>query len=208
MIMSKFFRSGLASVLTLFLLAACSSPEPIPDFRYYRLAPAAAIAELPAPLLEHPLVLTGFRADGVHGERPILYATDSDGIQVTQYHYQLWNDPPPVMVQRRLQELLSAAKVSAYVTDRLSPRQTGYKLSGIVYRFERVIVDGHPSDVVFGVRLRLEGIGSEKPLLERDELVRVPVTGTRVEDAAIALSAAVDQVAVRLVNALQKRNPG
>jgi ABC-type uncharacterized transport system auxiliary subunit len=200
----KHARSVLAMAFALAVLVACSAPEAIPDFRYYRLAPPGPIAALPAPLLDRPLVLQGFRADGVHGERPILYASDRDSIKVTQYHYQLWNDPPPVMVQRRLQELLAAANVSAFVTDRLSSRQPSYRLSGVIHRFERVLVDGQPTDVVFGVRLRLEGSGSERPLLERDELVRVPVTGTRVEDAAIALSAAVDQVALRLVAELQK----
>jgi ABC-type uncharacterized transport system auxiliary subunit len=195
-------RWGLACMLL--VLAACSSPEPIPDFRYYRLAPPTPIAALPAPLLDQPLVLEGFRADGVHGERPILYANDADSIKVNQYHYQMWNDPPPVMVQRRLQELLNAANVSAYVTDRLSGREPAYRLSGTIHRFERVLVAGEPTEVVFGVRLRLQGSAAERPLVETDEVVRVPVAGPKVEDAAIALSAAVDQVAVRLVAALQK----
>jgi ABC-type uncharacterized transport system auxiliary subunit len=204
MMSSKRALSVLAAAFAVVVLVACSSPEAIPDFRYYRLAPAGPIDALPTPLLDKPLVLQDFRSDGVHGERPILYATDRDSIKVSQYHYQLWNDPPPVMVQRRLQELLAAANVSALVTDRLSSRQPSYRLSGVIHRFERVLVEGQPTDVVLGVRLRLEGSGAERPLLERDELVRVPVNGSSVEDAAIALSAAVDQVALRLVAELQK----
>ncbi len=205
MTMHKRCRTGLAMAIALGALVACSTPEAIPDFRYYRLAPAAQIAALPAPLLDRPLVVAGFRADGVHGERPILYATDSDSIKVTQYHYQLWNDPPPVLVQRRLQELLDGANVSAYVTDRLSSRQPSYRLSGVIYRFERVLVGGQPTEVVFAVRLRLQGDSKERPLVESDELVRVPVAGSRVEDGAIALSSAIDEVARRLIDALQKR---
>lgn len=201
--MFKRCRRVLATAFAVWALLACTAPEPIPDFRYYRLAPAAAIAALPAPLLDLPLVLEGFRADGVHGERPILYATDPDSIKVSQYHYQLWNDPPPVMIQRRLQELLGAAKVSAYVTDRLSARQPSYRLTGVVYRFERVVADGVPSEVVLGLRLRLHRDGAPRPLLERDEQVRVAVAGGRVEDAAIALSDGVDQVARRFIEALQ-----
>ena len=45
------------------------------------------------------------------------------------------------------------------------------------------------------------------PLVERDELVRAPVTGSSVEDSAIALSNAVDQVAKRLITALQQHKP-
>lgn len=200
-------RSWTAMAVTIWALAACSTPEPIPDFRYYRLAPARALPALPAPLLDQPLVVESFRADGVHGERPILYANDADSIKVSQYHYQLWNDPPPVMVQRRLQELLAAAHVSDYVTDRLSTRLTGYRLSGTVYRFERVLVEGQPTEVVFGLRTRLQADGAARPLLERDDLVRIPVDGPSVEAAAIALSGAIDQVAQRLLDALKSRKP-
>lgn len=188
-------------------LAACSAPAPVPDFRYYRLAPAATMAALSTPLLDKPLVVEPFRADGVHGERPILYANDPDSVKISQYHYQLWNDPPPVLVQRRLQELLEAARISSYVTDRLSARVEGYRLTGAIYRFERVLVAGQPTEAVLGVRLRLQGDGDELPLLERDELVRVPVRGASVEDAAVALSSGVDQVAQRLVEALKKHPP-
>ena len=202
-------RGWIAPTIALIALAlsACSAPEAIPDFRYYRLAPAAQIEALAKPVLDKPLVVESFRADGVHGERPILYANDVDSIKVSQYHYQLWNDPPPVMVQRRLQELLQQARVSEYVTDRLSGRLPGYRLTGTVYRFERVLVDGTPTEVVLGVRLRLQASEATMPLIERDELLRVPGSGNTVEDSAVALSAAVDQLAKRLIVALQQRKP-
>lgn len=200
-------KHGWLAAGVLLGLAACSAPEAVPDFRYYRLAPASAIEPLQRPLLDQPLVIENFRADGVHGERPILYANDVDSLKISQYHYQLWNDPPPVMVQRRLQELLAAARVSEYVTDRLSPRLSAYRLNAAIYRFERVLVDGEPTEAVLGLRLRLQADGASLPLVERDELVRVPVAGARVEDAAIALSAAVDQVARRLVDQLKQTKP-
>ena len=37
---------------------------------------------------------------------------DADSIKVSQYHYQLWNDPPPGMVQRRLEEVVQQAAVT------------------------------------------------------------------------------------------------
>ncbi|GMU43561.1 MAG: membrane integrity-associated transporter subunit PqiC [Xanthomonadales bacterium] len=194
-------------ILALAALVGCSAPDAVPDFRYYRLAPAGAITPLAAPLLNKPLLVEAFRADGVHGERPILYANDPHSIKVSQYHYQLWNDPPPVLVQRRMQELLTAARVSTYVTDRLSARVEGYRLGGTIYRFERVLVEGRPAEAVLGVRLRLQADDEPMPLVERDELLRVPVRGASVEDAAIALSTAVDQVAQRLIDALKKRRP-
>lgn len=191
-------------VCSLTLLSACSAPQPIPDFRYYRLAPAQALPPLPAPLLDQPLVVTDFRADGVHGERPILYSNDPDSLKTSQYHYQLWNDPPSLMVQRRLQELMSSARVSAYVTDRLPARTKAYRLTGDIHRFERVLVEGKPAEAVMGVRLRLQLDGAELPLIEKDYVLHLPVSGSRVEDSAIALSAAIDEVARSLLDDLRK----
>lgn len=198
------FKRRMLVAFALSTLVGCSTPDVIPDFRYYRLAPAGTIAVLPAPLLARPLALESFRADGVHGERPILYSNDPDSLKTSQYHYQLWNDPPPLMVQRRLQELFSKARVSAYVTDRLGIRERGYHLEGSIHRFERVLVEGQPAEVVVGMRLRLIADGTAMPLLELNELVRMPVTGDRVEDSAVAISAGIDEVARRFILALQK----
>lgn len=195
-------RLGATTVL---LLAACSTPDTIPDFRYYRLAPVGSVPVLPEILLDRPLVLDSFRADGVHGERPILYANDADSLKTSQYHYQLWNDPPPTMVQRRLQEIFTKARVAAYVTDRLGLREAAYRLQGSIYRFERVLVEGQPQEVVVGIRLRLLADTGAKPYLERDELVRMPVSGDRVEDSAVALSAGIDEIGRRFIAALQAR---
>jgi hypothetical protein len=60
---------------------------------------------------------------------------------------------------------------------------------------------------VLGVRLRLQADGAALPLLERDELVRVPVSGPQIEDAAVALSRAVEQLAQRMLDALKKLKP-
>lgn len=195
-------RIGLAMLVT---LGACSAPEPIPDFRYYRLASVEQTAPLPAPLLDRPLVIEPLRADGVHGERPILYATDPDSLKISQYHYQLWNDPPPTMIQRRLIDHFNAIGAASLVTDRLGSRVSAYRLRGVVYRFERVMSEGAPAEAVVAVRLRIDQDGQDLPYLTLDRLVRVPVTGQRVEDAAVALSEGVDRIAADLVAALKAR---
>lgn len=190
-------------LLPILLLVACATPDPVPDFRYYRLGPAAAPDALAQPLLDRPLVVESFRADGVHGERPILYSADADSLRVIQYHYQLWNDPPPLMVQRRMQQWLAAAGVSTLVTERIGPRVPAYRLRGTIHRFERIIRDGVASEVVIGLRLRLDRDGDPLPVIEREELLRVPVAGSRVEDSARAFGEGVDQASAKLLSALQ-----
>jgi ABC-type uncharacterized transport system auxiliary subunit len=195
------------ALLSAATLAACSAPAPLPDFRYYRLAPMSAVTPLPAPLLDRPLVVERFGADGVHGERPILYANDPDSLKISQYHYQLWNDPPPVLVQQRLLDRLLAARIAPTVTERASGRTLTYRLSGTVFRFERVLDEDRPVEVVLGLRLSLLADGADLPLLETREQIRVPVRGERVEDSAAALSLAIDQLVDGWLQKLKARQP-
>jgi uncharacterized lipoprotein YmbA len=201
-------RAAALTLVATLLLGGCSAPDPVPDFRYYRLAAPAAPAPLPAPVLDRPLVVEAFRADGVHGERPILYANDRDSLRISQYHYQLWNDPPPVLAQRHFIAALGAAGVAPQISDRLSPRVEAYRLRATLFRFERVFVERQPVEVVVGLRLRLDRDGTNLPVLEFAEEVRIPVAGRRVEDAAIALSAGLDRIAADLVERLQARAGG
>lgn len=204
----RFPMRAAALTLAALLLAACSAPDPIPDFRYYRLAAPATVQALPAPVLDRPLVVESFRADGVHGERPILYANDRDGLRINQYHYQLWNDPPPVLAQRHFLTALGVAGVAPQVSDRLSPRVEAYRLRATLFRFERVFVERQPVEVVVGLRIRLDRDGLDLPVLEFSEEVRVPVAGRRIEDGAIALSAGLDRIASSLIDRLEARAAG
>jgi ABC-type uncharacterized transport system auxiliary subunit len=201
-------RAAALTLAASLLLGGCGAPDPIPDFRYYRLAAPVVSARLPAPVLDRPLVVEAFRADGVHGERPILYANDSDSLRINQYHYQLWNDPPPVLVQRHFIAGLAATGVAPQVSDRLSPRVEAYRLRATLFRFERILVERQPVEVVVGLRMRLERDGTDLPVLEFAKEVRVPVAGRRVEDAAIALSAGLDRIIADLVRRLEARADG
>jgi uncharacterized lipoprotein YmbA len=201
----RFPLRAAALTLTALLLSACSAPDPIPDFRYYRLAAPATRPALRAALLDRPLVIESFRADGVHGERPILYATDRDSLRINQYHYQLWNDPPPVLAQRHFLAALAAAGVAPLVSERLSPRVEAYRLRATLFRFERILVEREPAEVVVGLRIRLDRDGADLPVLEFSEEAHVPVAGGRIEDSVIAMSAGLDRIVSSLIDRLQAR---
>lgn len=188
-------RTALGAALLL-LLGACAT-EPVPDYRYFRFAEAAAMTRLPAPALSLPLVVEPFRADGVMGERPILYATRSETVRLAQYHYQLWNDPPPVLVRQRLMDQLAAAGVAPLVTERLSPRVEALRLQGRIEEFQRVR-DASGDQVVVSVLLRLERDRVGLPLIERRFRQQLPADGDGIEAAVRAFGQAVDAIAVEL----------
>jgi cholesterol transport system auxiliary component len=188
--MSVVSRGGALLASALLLLAACAT-EPVPDFRYFRFGEAAAVSRLPTAPLALPLVVEPFRADGVMGERPILYATRDETVRLSQYHYQLWNDPPPVLVRQRLLDQLAAAAVAPLVTERLSPRVEAFRLQGRIEEFQRVRgADG--DQVVVSVWLRLERDQVGMPLIERRYRKQLTVSGEGIEAAALAFGQAVD----------------
>jgi ABC-type uncharacterized transport system auxiliary subunit len=191
-------RAALASALL--LLAGCAT-EPVPDYRYFRFAEAASVARLPAPVLPLPLVVEPFRADGVMGERPILYATRSETVRLSQYHYQLWNDPPPVLVRQRLMDQLASAAVAPLVTERLSPRVEALRLQGRIEEFQRVR-DASGDQVVVSVRLRLERDRVGMPLIERRFRQQLPVEGDGIEASVRVFGQAVDAIAAELLTEL------
>lgn len=195
------WRSAGATLLLLLLLAGCAASTPIPDFRYFRFGEPTQVERLPTPALALPLVVEAFRADGVMGERPILYATRSETVRLSQYHYQLWNDPPPVLVRQRLMDQLAAAAIAPVVTERLSPRVEAFRLQGRIEEFQRVR-SAEGDQVVVSMLLRLERDRLNLPLIERRYRKQLPVTGEGIEASVLAFGQAVDAIALDLLESL------
>lgn len=184
------------------LIVACSGPAPLPDFRYYRLSPATTATAFEQAPLQAPLVVNGVQADGVHGERPILYATDPDSLRISQYHYQVWNDPPPSLIQRRALQLFDARNLAPLVTNRLDPRIEAYRVSIRLNRFEVIRVGGSNREVVAGMRIRADFDGSRLPLMEKQYTLRRPAQGQSLTDGTAELSVAVDEILLSFVDDL------
>ncbi len=195
------YLSVIAGLLMLLMLAGCAATAPVPDFRYFRFGEPVGVQRLSAPTLGLPLVVEPFRADGVMGERPILYATRSETVRLSQYHYQLWNDPPPVLVRQRLMDQLAAAAVAPVVTERLSPRVQAFRLQGRIEEFQR-IRDPAGDQVVVSVLLRLERDQIGLPLIERRYRKQLAVTGDGIEAAVLAFGQSVDALAGELIDDL------
>lgn len=187
----------LLSALLVASLAGCAT-EPLPDYRYYRPLPPAAVQALASPKLAGGLVVDAFRARGVLSERPILYAKADQPQRLLQYHYQLWIDPPGAILQRRFVDLLNGYKVAEYVSDRRSPRAEPIMLTGEIERFERV---KHAAGwrIVVGLRIRIEAPRSAAPILDKHYEEAREVAADNLSESVDAFGAAVDAIAARLV---------
>jgi cholesterol transport system auxiliary component len=195
--MSDRFASRFAPLALAALLAGCGS-APVPDQAYYRLPPAADVAPLAEPAFADPVLVDTFLADGLHDEQAILYATSGGG-SVKAYHYQLWNDPPPRMLQRRLIARLRAAGVtSGVVADRVPSQVSVVRVSGLVDRFERQKTDtGWVAAVQ--VEMRVDVGSNELPVLLKTYQSLQPAENESIQATVRAFAAAVDDVFARFV---------
>lgn len=184
----------VVAVLALLVLAGCAGAPGIPETTYFRLPPRAEIARLAEPVVDKPIVIDTFYADGLYSDQAIIYTLDPEGARLRTYHYQLWIDPPVRILQRRLIATLRAAGTSRIVTDRLPTDVDTVRVEGRITRLERV-KDGEAWRVAVGLSLRADARGDGKPpLVLKDYLVELPVQGGSVNDSVNAIGAATDQI--------------
>lgn len=102
-----FLRLGLAT-LTAVGLAACSLGEPAPSDHFYRLG-----ASVPADIVRAAVPAEGnalippFEASGVLNQRALLWT--ENGVELQQYNYHFWAEPPALMFQEATANVLRAA---------------------------------------------------------------------------------------------------
>lgn len=181
----------LLPLLAALALAACAS-DPIPEVSYFRLPPPPAIEKRAAPAMDEPIVVDVFFADGMHSEQAILYQT-RPGAGIKAYHYQLWNDPPVRLLQRRLIRRLRDTGLSPLVTDRLSTNLSAVRVTGLIERFERV-KNGEAWDVSVTIEMRVDHGDAPLPMLLKTYDATVAAESTTIQAAVRAFARAVDQV--------------
>lgn len=190
------------------LLASCGS-QPVPDVAYYVLPPARDVVPREAPAFSTPVLVDVFLADGLHSEQAILYST-KPGSNIKAYHYQLWNDPPARLVQRRLIKRLRDANVSPLVSDRLASGLAVLHVSGIVNHFERVNVatDGGESWAAsVEVEIRVDTADDQLPLLLKTYAAQAPADTDTMQGTVRAFTAALDQVLAEFADDLANAQP-
>lgn len=186
----------------LLALTACASAPGIPETTYFRLPPRAQIDALPEPVLDRPVVVDTFYADGLYSDQAIIYTLDPDGARLRTYHYQLWIDPPVRLLQRRLISTLRDARVARFATDRLPSQAETVTVEGRITRLERVRSDtGWKVAVAFSLRADVDG-DHKPPLVLKDYALELPVQGETVRDSIDVMGQAVDRIYAEFIRDL------
>lgn len=172
------------------LLTACAS-APVPDVAYYRMPAVAGGSHSDTKYFAVPIVVDSLIADGVYNDQAILYAMRSEG-SIKAYHYQLWDEPPGQMLQRRLVDTLRARNAAKLVTDRLPPSITSLRISGRIERFERIKV-GEAWLARVRMELRVERGAQLAPVLLSEYGADVPADSDSIQSTIRAFATAIDQ---------------
>jgi len=182
----------LAGVLSLALgLGACGSAPPAPPApdRFYRL-PAPTSMAAGKPLVAGVLRVQPMRAEGLHGERAVLYSDSGDALRLEQASNVFWAEAPPRLIQRYIIAYLRAGELAPMVVDE-SVREADFEVRGRILQFERVL-DGDGEAVDLALVLRLE-TGYGRPVLVEEYRRRRAVAGGGSASAG-AFAAALDAV--------------
>lgn len=172
------------------LIAGCAS-TPVPDVAYYRMPQVASAAPADHKHFQIPIVVDSLIADGVYNDQAILYVGSPEG-SIKAYHYQLWDEPPGQLLQRRLIDTLRVRNASRLVTDRLPPSIDSLRISGRIERFERVRV-GTGWMARVRLELRVEHGAQREPLLLSQYGADVPTETETIQSTVRAFADAIDQ---------------
>lgn len=169
-------RSLIAAALLLpFLLpavAGCAQPE-VPREHYYRLITENPAAGFDPPILGGSLMVEPLVGNGLTNERPLLYSSKDNPLELQQYHYHYWVDTPPRMLQVQMISYLRAHGLSANVFTPETRLLPDYALSGRINRLERVI-GGASSDAVIELEISVSDARDGRVILRETYLAEEP----------------------------------
>ncbi len=184
------------SLLAFAMLAGgCATPPPVPSDVFYRLdvptpdGPAATV-----PRFDLTLEIRPFDADGILGERALVYSEGDDGA-LLQYSYHFWVEGPSQAVQRELAEHLRATERFTRV---LTPRfrvRPDVEILGRIGRLEQVLTDESAARVVVELEIGAERVTRGGGLLVLNTYrVEAPAVDASPASAASAMRSALRDI--------------
>lgn len=190
--------AGLAAVAVVALAGCAAAPAPPAD-RFWRFAPAdAGGAPGATPLFDGRLAVERLRADGLVGERAIVWSEADRPHELHAHAFQYWVEPPADMLQERLALLLRARGVAREVATPEMRLRPDWAVNGRILRFERVL--GGPSPgVVVELRLGVKRVADGHVVWSADYRETQPAAGDEVADAVLAFERAADAIFARFV---------
>jgi ABC-type uncharacterized transport system auxiliary subunit len=186
-------------------LAACSAADPAPSDHFYRLGtapPASAVTATPA---EGKALVPPFQASGVLNQRALLWT--ENGVELQQYSYHFWAEPPAQLFQEATANALRASNVFDAVVEPSYRQRPDWIIQGRIRHLELIGSSGEDS-AVRGARVTLSFLVSdpddERVLLDRSYEENLPVPNGSVAAAAAVIGDATEAIMVRFLQDLAR----
>jgi ABC-type uncharacterized transport system auxiliary subunit len=176
----------------IFALAGCQAVPPVPSDKYYRLEAAQGVAASQT-ILSEPLYIAPLRAEGPYAERAMLYAPANQSRELQQYHYQLWSEPPAVLLQEHMRASLQAMAFAPRVTDMEMGSGAGYMLNAKVLRLEKITEVGSARAMV-ALHITLQRKKPFELLLERNYSAEEMVTDNSQHSYVLASESGLKKI--------------
>jgi ABC-type uncharacterized transport system auxiliary subunit len=183
------------------LVAACSAPT-VPKEQYFRLVVTPATEKLAHPFAGI-VEAAPLSADGVTGERPLLY-TANGGTKLEQRNYAYWTELPTSMIRDQLVTYLR----SAGAADQIVPSELRigalYRVQGKIKRLEQSAGDKHDIGII-ELELSVIDETTDQLLMSKVYHAETPAADHSIDGAVAALNAGLQDLLKRFAADIDAR---
>ena len=191
---------ALAAAALVLLLTACGGGSAPPPDSFYRLSADDPGRRYGRPLLPGTVEVGRFSADGVTGERALVYS--NGGQRVRRYSYHHWIDSPPRLIQESLVEALRRVEAAeAVVTPELRLR-SDWRVEGQLKRLEHRLTGDGGAEVVLAIEVSVVDARDGGLVMIDGFRSRRQVASTEVEPAVEAFNVALTDVVAEFLDRL------
>lgn len=197
---------GLTLVSVLLSTPACITSAPTPQDHYYRLperVPPKTEASAHDRALRR-LAVARPQADGLLTERSIVYVLSEHPLEVRQYRYHHWSQPPADLIQERLLDLLRSRGIAEVVSRPVPGEPADLTVSSRINRFERNVSEAQVSVTVV-LELGLRSGQRTTPEWSDRYAATAVANNTSLHATVEAFDRALGQVLDRFVQDLRAR---
>jgi cholesterol transport system auxiliary component len=178
-------------------LAGCGGEGvPVPSDRFHRITVGAPAMVYKTPQLAGTLEVDRFNAISVLQDRAIVFIEHDTPNVLHQYDYQLWADPPTLMMQGATVDYLESANVADQVIKSGLRVVPSYTLTGDIKRLEHVV--GNSSSVVVELEFTLRDHENRSLVWIKRYTVEKAVDNDSVATATRAMGEAVEEILASL----------
>jgi ABC-type uncharacterized transport system auxiliary subunit len=187
--------------LVLALVAACMAPN-VPKEQFFRLTAVPATDRMANPL---PGILAAapLGADGVAGERPLLYTANS-GTKLEQRNYAYWTELPTAMIRDQLVTYLRSAGAAEQVVPSELRIGAAYRIQGEIKRLEQSA--GRKNDLgILELELSVIDEATDQLVFSKVYRAETPAADHSIDAAVAALNSGLQDVLKRFAADIDAR---